>query len=45
MLGCGQAIVADNVFEGIGKCGGVGINHGSGQIVVKNNLFINYKLK
>ena len=41
-LGCGQAIVADNVFEGIGRCGGVNINHGSGQVVVSGNLFINF---
>ncbi|MCD6359720.1 MAG: right-handed parallel beta-helix repeat-containing protein, partial [Armatimonadetes bacterium] len=41
-LGCGQAIIADNVFEGIGRCGGVNINHGSGQVVVNSNLFINF---
>jgi hypothetical protein len=41
-LGCGQAVIADNVFEGIGKCGGVNINHGSGQVVVNSNLFINF---
>jgi hypothetical protein len=41
-LGCGQAIVADNVFEGIGRCGGVAVNHGSGQVVIANNLFINH---
>lgn len=41
-LGCGQAIVADNVFEGIGKCGGIAVNHGSSQVVIANNLFINY---
>ena len=41
-LGCGQAIVADNVFEGIGKCGGVRVNFGSSQVVIANNLFINY---
>ncbi len=41
-LGCGQAIVADNVFEGIGKCGGIRVNHGSSQVVIANNLFINY---
>ena len=37
-----QAIVADNVFEGIGKCGGIAVNHGSSQMVIANNLFINY---
>ncbi|NLY00801.1 MAG: hypothetical protein GXY83_32305 [Rhodopirellula sp.] len=41
-LGCGQAIVADNVFEGIGKCGGVRVNFGSSQVIIANNLFINY---
>lgn len=41
-LGCGQAIVANNVFEGIGKCGGIAVNHGSSQVLVANNLFINY---
>ncbi|MFH2069007.1 MAG: right-handed parallel beta-helix repeat-containing protein [Candidatus Omnitrophota bacterium] len=41
-LGCGQAIVADNVFEGIGKCGGIVVHHGSSQVVIANNLFINY---
>jgi hypothetical protein len=41
-LGCGQAIVADNVFEGIGRCGGVAVNHGSSQVVIANNLFINF---
>lgn len=41
-LGCGQAMVADNVFEGIGKCGGITVNHGSSQVVIANNLFINY---
>ncbi len=41
-LGCGQAVVADNVFEGIGQCGGIAVNHGSTQVVIANNLFINY---
>ena len=41
-LGCGQAIVSDNVFEGIGRCGGIVVNHGSSQVVIANNLFINY---
>jgi hypothetical protein len=41
-LGCGQAIIEDNVFEGIGRCGGIAVNHGSGQVVIRNNLFINY---
>jgi hypothetical protein len=41
-LGCGQAVVEDNVFEGIGRSEGVAINHGSTQVVVANNLFINY---
>jgi hypothetical protein len=41
-LGCGQAIISDNVFEGIGRCGGISVNHGSSQVVIANNLFINY---
>jgi hypothetical protein len=41
-LGCGQAIVVDNVFEGIGKSGGIAVNHGSSQVVIANNLFINF---
>jgi hypothetical protein len=43
-LGCGQAIVADNVFEGCnGLNGGIVINHGSTQVAITNNLFINYR--
>ena len=42
-LGCGQAIVADNVFEGCdGRNGGIMINHGSTQVTITNNLFVNY---
>jgi hypothetical protein len=41
-LGIGQAIVRDNVFEGIGRCGGVAVIFGTEQVVVANNLFINY---
>ena len=41
-LGIGQAIVRDNVFEGIGRCGGVTVNYGTAQVAVNNNLFINY---
>ncbi|MBM4049876.1 MAG: right-handed parallel beta-helix repeat-containing protein, partial [Planctomycetes bacterium] len=41
-LGVGQAIVADNVFEGIGRCGGIRVNHCPTQVVIANNLFINY---
>jgi hypothetical protein len=41
-LGCGQAIVSGNVFEGIGRCGGIAVNHGSSQVVISDNLFINY---
>lgn len=39
-LGCGQAIVSGNVFEGSG--GGIVVNHGSSQVVIENNLFVNY---
>ena len=41
-LGIGQAIVRDNVLEGIGRCGGININHGPTQVIVANNLFVNY---
>lgn len=41
-LGCGQAIVRNNVFEGIGRCEGVAVNHGARQVVISDNLFINY---
>ncbi|MBM4045785.1 MAG: hypothetical protein FJ279_11775, partial [Planctomycetes bacterium] len=43
-LGCGQAIVADNVFEGCdGLNGGIAVNHGSTQVAISNNLFVNYR--
>lgn len=41
-LGCGQAIVSGNVFEGIGRAEGVTVNHGAGEVVISDNLFINY---
>lgn len=41
-LGCGQAFICDNVFEGIGRCGGIAVNHGSSQVVISGNLFINF---
>jgi len=41
-LGCGQAIVSGNVFEGIGRAEGVAVNHGAGEVVICDNLFINY---
>lgn len=41
-LGCGQAMVRDNVFEGIGRYGGIAVNHGSSQVVISGNLFINF---
>jgi len=42
-LGCGQAIVANNVFEGCeGRNGGIHLGHGPRQVTVANNLFINY---
>ncbi|MDD4016408.1 MAG: right-handed parallel beta-helix repeat-containing protein [Kiritimatiellae bacterium] len=41
-LGCGQAMVCDNVFEGIGRSGGVYVGHGSSQVVISGNLFINF---
>ena len=41
-LGCGQAFICDNVFEGIGRCGGIAVNHGSSQVVISGNVFINF---
>lgn len=47
-LGAGQHIVADNVFEGgtkyAGRLGGpmVQIAHGATQVIVRNNLFVNF---
>ncbi|MBT3376076.1 MAG: hypothetical protein HN742_18980 [Lentisphaerae bacterium] len=41
-LGVGQAIVANNVFEGIGRSGGIRVNHCPTQVSITNNLFINY---
>ena len=41
-LGCGQAIVRDNVFESGGRCGGITVNYGARQVAIANNLFINY---
>jgi hypothetical protein len=41
-LGCGQAIIRDNVFESGGRCAGILVNHGSRQVCIANNLFINY---
>jgi hypothetical protein len=42
-LGVGQAIIADNVFEGIGRnWRGIFVAHGATQVVITNNLFINY---
>lgn len=43
-LGSGQHIVADNVFEGGTPYGGCAIrsSRGATQVIVRNNLFINY---
>ena len=42
-LGVGQAIIADNVFEGIGRnWRGIFVAHGATQVAITNNLFINY---
>jgi hypothetical protein len=43
-LGCGQAVIRDNVFESVGDAysAGIRVNHGSSQVVIANNLFINY---
>lgn len=42
-LGCGQAIIRDNVFEsGSGRCAGIVVSYGARQVSIANNLFINY---
>jgi hypothetical protein len=41
-LGCGQAFVCNNVFEGIGHCGGIAVNYGSSQVVISGNIFVNF---
>jgi hypothetical protein len=43
-LGSGQHIVADNVFEGGTPYGGCAVrsSRGATQVIVRNNLFINY---
>ena len=43
-LGCGQAVVTGNVFESVGedRSEGIVVNHGATQVVIANNLFINY---
>ena len=42
-LGIGQAIVSGNVFEqGAGRESGIQIQHGATQVVISDNLFINY---
>ncbi len=41
-LGCGQAIFADNVFEGSSALGyWINVCHGATQVVLRNNLFVN----
>ncbi len=41
-LGCGQAVFADNVFEGTAPLGTwINICHAATQVVVRNNLFVN----
>ncbi len=41
-LGCGQAVVSGNVFEGPGRAEGIDVVHGPTQVVISDNLFINY---
>jgi hypothetical protein len=59
-LGCGQAFVCNNVFEGaircqgisinvgsqdiegIGLCSGIAVSHGSSQVVISGNTFVNF---
>ena len=41
-LGCGQAIFADNVFEGTAALGyWINVCHAATQVVIRNNLFVN----
>ena len=45
-LGCGQAIIRDNVFEsGDGRSGGIVVDHGSRQVCISNNMFIGTQWK
>jgi hypothetical protein len=42
-LGPAQTIVSDNVFEGISpNAAAVHVGHGAQQVIISNNLFINY---
>jgi hypothetical protein len=42
-LGCGQTIVSGNVFEeGAGRESGILVQHGPTQVIISDNLFINY---
>ncbi|MCK5802085.1 MAG: right-handed parallel beta-helix repeat-containing protein, partial [Lentisphaeria bacterium] len=41
-LGCGQAMIRDNVFESGGRCAGIVVNHGARQVTIANNIFLNY---
>ena len=41
-LGCGQAIIRDNVIEGTNRSSGISLGHGPTQVTVVNNLFVNF---
>ena len=41
-LGCGQAVIRDNVIEGTNRNSGISMRHGSTQGTITNNLFINF---
>lgn len=42
-LGCGQAVVIGNTFEGCdGRNGGIAVNYGAAQVTIANNVFVNY---
>lgn len=41
-LGCGQQIIADNIYEGGTSVQGIWVRHAVTQMVVRNNLFINF---
>ena len=41
-LGCGQAIIANNVIEGTNPRSGILVHNGATQVTIANNLFINF---
>ena len=41
-LGCGQAIIANNVIEGTNPTSGILVRNGAIQVTIANNLFVNF---